>query len=285
MLNTASIQVQEAGDELGHYQRQLDSSPERLTAIDARLTRLNDMARKHHSKPELLGEVLISIREKINELEQSETRLGELAMEQNRLLDSYKVKAKKLSRLRNQAAKKISEEITAYMPPLGMEGGEFSIRAEPQTAPISAGGDEKLTFYVKTNPGQAAQPLSKVVSGGELSRISLALQTIMAKKEDIPTFIFDEIDVGIGGKTAEMVGKLLRDLGKITQVYCITHLAQVAAKGEQHYRVIKSVTADETYTSIQQLDQQARIQELARMVSASKITAETLAHAEALLAD
>lgn len=285
LLNTSTIHLQEAVDELNDYYQSLDTRPERLAMVEQRLMQLNDMARKHRVEPCELIKITQELQTKIQQLENSDDLIEELTQKQQALLNEYSRLAAQLTKLRKAAAKKIDEKITAYMQQLGMEGGEFQIEWEQQTQTISPTGNEKLQFYVKTNPGQALQPLTKVVSGGELSRISLALQTIIAQKDNIPTFIFDEIDVGIGGKTAEMVGKLLRELGKITQVYCITHLPQVAAQGNYHYRVSKSSTAQETCTAIHLLTQEERVHELARMISGSKITEQTLAHAESLLTD
>lgn len=285
LLNTSAIHLQEAADELNDYYQSLDTSPERLATVEQRLMQLNDMARKHRVEPSALGQTAQELQTKIQQLENSDDLIAELTQKQQALLNDYSKLAAQLTKQRKAAAKKINSQITAYMQQLGMQGGEFQIEWEKQTQTISPNGNEKLHFYVKTNPGQALQPLTKVVSGGELSRISLALQTIIAQKDNIPTFIFDEIDVGIGGKTAEMVGKLLRELGKITQVYCITHLPQVAAQGNHHYRVAKFSTAQETCTQIDLLTPEQRVHELARMISGSKISEQTLAHAAALLTD
>ncbi len=283
LLDTASIHLQEANNELYHYREQFNSSPERVNAVENRLTQLSDIARKHHTSPELLPKVTKTLQQRISELQQSDAQIAALEKEQAALVTQYQQQAQQLSVLRKKAAKDISQQITQYMQQLGMQGGEFTVVFEEQSDTLHATGQEKLAFHVKTNPGQMFQALAKVVSGGELSRISLALQTIIARKDNIPTFIFDEVDVGIGGKTAQMVGELLRNLGKTAQVYCITHLAQVAAQGQHHYQVIKSTTKDDTYTHINALNSQERVKELARMISGSRISQQTLAHAKELL--
>src|SRR3990167_474323 len=283
LLNTAAIHVQEAADELIHYRDALDLSPERLHYIEQRLTQIHDLARKHHVGPEELPDVIQSLQHRIEQLNSSEERMMALEKQSQQLLSFYQHTANKLSQSRRRTATEINKKITHYMQNLGMHGGEFEIKFDPHAELITAYGFEKISFLVKTNPGQPLLPLAKVVSGGELSRISLALQTIISEKENIPTFIFDEVDVGIGGQTAEIVGKLLQSLGKQAQVLCITHLPQVAAQGHHHFKVNKFSTKNSTTTTIEPLTREQRVHEIARMLSGSKITPQTLQHAEALL--
>ena len=170
------------------------------------------------------------------------------------------------------------------MQQLGMPGGKFNIELTPKDIQtLHLNGMEKINFMVSANPGQTLQPLSKVASGGELSRISLAIQVITTQQSNTPTLVFDEVDVGIGGATAETVGVLLRQLANNAQVLCITHLAQVAAKGQQHLQVKKIVQKGQTYSTLVLLNQEARIAEIARMAGGLKITKQTLAHAKEML--
>lgn len=283
MLNTACIHVQEACDELSRYRDQLDLSPEHLTTVENRISAIHDLARKHRMQPEELYTLESVLNQKINVLKNIDEKIESLKDSQSQLLKSYQAIAKKLSASRVKAAEKINQLITQHMQTLGMEGGQFRVVLEKIPDEINLYGNEKISFEVITNPGHDFQPLNKIVSGGELSRISLALQLITAEKEAVPTLIFDEVDVGIGGKTATMVGKLLRQLGEKVQVLCITHLPQVAALGHHHYQAIKQVGKHSTATTINLLEEKKRIAELARMLGGSDITDQTLAHAKEML--
>ena len=283
LLNTAAIHLQEAGNELHHYRDHLDLSPENLATIEERLTKIHDLARKHHTNPESLLEIQQSLAEKLQRLENVDVRLDALEQAIKQQTNHYEKSAVKLTASRKKAAKALEKSITQSIQSLGIDGGLFRIHFEKNEEPIHPQGKEKIQFEVSTNPGQPFHPLSKIVSGGELSRISLALQVLTATKEHTPTMIFDEVDTGIGGKTAETVGQLLRQLGETTQVLCITHLAQVAAQGHHHYKITKSIEHKTTSTRINKLNEKERINELARMLSGSKITKQTLAHASELL--
>ncbi len=284
LLNSAAIHLQEAGDELHSYRNTLNLSPEHLAQVESRLTVIHDLARKHHVNPDALTDVKNSLQQKISDLENIDDRIAAIESELNTLLKEYQQLAKKLSTKRQKAAKELNQQITDSMQQLGMKGGCFTIKLDPIDQGISAHGNEKVTFYTRTNPGQDLQPMQKVVSGGELSRISLALQVLSSEKENIPSFIFDEVDVGIGGKTAEIVGALLRTLGETAQVFCITHLPQVASQGHHHFKVEKSSSKNSTHTTINLLSTQQRVDELARMISGSQISKETLKHAKQMLA-
>lgn len=283
LLSSAAIHLQEAGDELNHYRNNLDLSPERLAHIEARLTLLHDAARKHRVNPEDLIDIEASLAQKIKTLENIETHMTELEINLEKILKDYKKIARKLTEKRKKASAAINKAITQFMQTLGMKGGYFEVKLEPISQAISMQGDEKVHFHISTNPGQPLQPMHKVVSGGELSRISLALQVLISTKENTSSFIFDEVDVGIGGETAEMVGKLLRELGEKAQVFCITHLAQVASQGHHHFKVEKTSTNTTTSTRILPLNKTERVKEIARMLSGSKITPETLQHAEQMV--
>lgn len=283
LLNSAAIHLQEAGEELSHYRDHLDLSPENLTTIEQRITTIHDLARKHHVNPADLSDVKKSLAQEIKTLENIETQLIELQRFRSQILDQYQTIANQLSQSRLKAAKILEKQITQQMQRLNIHGGQFKVQLQKTEEIITPYGNEKIIFMVCTNPGQGFLPLQKVVSGGELSRISLALQVITAQKEGKPTLIFDEVDTGIGGKTAEIVGQLLRELGEKVQVLCITHLPQVSAQGHHHFKIEKTIDKKSVSTTIYPLNKKERIDELARMLSGSKITEQMLAHAEKML--
>lgn len=283
LLNTAIIHCQEAGEALHHYRNHLDLSPENLSTIENRLSKIHDLARKHHVNPKNLSEIQQSLTQKLQDLENVDVRLEALMQAQKDDQKQYQKLAEQLTASRKKAIKTVEKSITESIQNLGIEGGQFRIVLEKREEPLHPCGNENISFEVSTNPGQPFQALAKIVSGGELSRISLALQVMTAQKDHTPTMIFDEVDTGIGGKTAETVGQLLRRLGNTTQVLCITHLAQVAAQGHHHYKISKFTHENRTSSEIKKLNQEERINELARMLSGSKITQQTLSHAEELL--
>ena len=284
MLNTALINLEEAGNELSTYRSQLDLSPETLQEIETRLTRIHDLARKHHVAPKELQAAQASLEEKLNRLKNSDVLQEALEKKQKKILSRYQTLANQLSTVRNKAAKSIDTAIKPLLKKLGMEQATFHTQLEKQDRVISPTGAENTTFYISTNKGQTPQPLMKVVSGGELSRISLALHVITAKTTQPPSMIFDEVDVGISGRTAAIVGELLRQLGESTQILCITHLAQVAAQGHHHYKVSKTASGQHTKTHIQRLSREERVTEIARILGGATITKNAVEHAEELLA-
>ncbi len=284
LINNATIQAEEAGSELQHFLSQIELSPERLQEVDQRLSCAYDLARKHRVEVAELPELTKQMSEEFERLTHYDETLARLEARLAELVKNYDAQAKKLSKQRAKTAKQLSQQITANMQTLGMPGGVFSIELEAKEAEqLHLNGRERVNFLVSANPGQKLQPLGKVASGGELSRISLAVQVITTQQSNTPTLVFDEIDVGIGGATADIVGTLLRKLAGQAQVFCITHLAQVAAKGHQHLQVQKSVQKGQTLSTLIQLDKKARVAELARMTGGSKITEQTLAHAEEML--
>jgi DNA repair protein RecN (Recombination protein N) len=285
LLSTAAIHLQEAGDELQEYRHGLDLSPDNLANIEQRLSSIHDLARKHHVNPQDLLDIQQSIADKLKKLENVDSQLEALEQAKVQYERQYQTIATKLTASRRKAAKSLEKIITKSIQSLSIDGGLFRVQLEKREASIHPEGQEKVIFEVSTNPGQPFQAMSKIVSGGELSRISLALQVVTTKKEHTPTMIFDEVDTGIGGKTAETVGQLLRQLGNSAQVLCITHLPQVAAQGHHHYKISKSSQKKSTHTTIEKLNETARINELARMLSGAKITQQTLAHASQLLAE
>jgi DNA repair protein RecN (Recombination protein N) len=283
LLNHAAIHLQEADGELRDYLENLSIEPEKLAEIEQRLNLIHQLARKHRSQPESLFEVQATLAEKIAGLENAETELTQLENQQSQLITQYTAIAAELSKHREKAAQILNQQVTNWMQQLGMQGGRFQISLEKQPELIHPLGQEKIRFLVSTNPGQDFQPLQKIASGGELSRLHLALQVITAQKDQTSTLIFDEVDVGIGGQTAAIVGKLLRQLGEKTQVLCITHLPQVAAYGRHHFKVTKHITKNSTRTDIQRLEGTDRVHELARMLGGESISPQTLSHAETML--
>ncbi len=284
LLDSAVIQAREAASELRHYLDGLELDPERLAWLEQRLAAITDLARKHHCAPEELPTLLPRLQAELAELEQAEVRAGNLQAEVDAALAAYRKLAEKLGKGRRRAAKKLGEAVTESMQTLGMEGGRFEVAVEPleSDTPVAT-GLERIEFRVSANPGQPVRPLAKVASGGELSRISLAIQVITAQDSRIPTLIFDEVDVGIGGRVAEIVGQLLRTLGEQRQVICVTHLPQVAALGHHHLQVSKTAEQDRTHSRIQILDTEERVDELARMLGGIEITEQTLSHAREMI--
>lgn len=285
LLNEATIQIDEAGRRLNHYTESLELDPARLQAVDRRLTTVHDLARKHKVKPEELHAVHARLRTELTNIENLDTSLVQLQENLERARLAYLKVAEDISRRREVSAKKLARTVSDEMQELGMPGGKFSMSLTPlPEGETSAQGLERVEFLVSANPGQPVRPLAKVASGGELSRISLALQVTLAGTGRIPTLIFDEVDVGIGGRVAEVVGRKLRALGQTRQVLCITHLAQVAAQGEQHVQVRKRTEGKTTLAEVALLDDRERTMEIARMIGGVEISKQTLAHAKDMLA-
>lgn len=283
-IKIAIIQISETESELQHYLESIDLDPERLEWAEQRISLLFNLARKHKISPNELYDFQQKLAAELNDLENSDGRLFALTEKLKLLEKNYQDFAKKLSQSRAKAAKKLAEEISHTIRELALPHAEFHIHFEPQTlADFSPFGLEKIIFQIKTNAGQPMQALAKIASGGELSRISLAIHIATAEQHTIPSLIFDEVDVGISGGTAEIVGKLLRRLGKTHQVLCITHLPQVAAQGHHHVRVEKINRNNVTETHIQALSSKEKINEIARMLGGVEITKKTLAHAEEMV--
>lgn len=283
MLQTAIIHLEEASDELQQFRNSLDLSPEHLAEVEKRLTHIHDLARKHHVNPEDLKAIEKSLAQKIDALTHLDNEIANLQQEKKHLLSQYQIIADQVSKNRKCAAEKLQKIISAQMQQLGMQNGQFIISLETHHTDIHPAGNENVQFQVITNPGQSPQTLTKIASGGELSRIGLALQVTTANQNDTQTLIFDEVDVGIGGKTAAIIGQLLQTLGNKIQLLCITHLPQVAAFANHHYQVQKFSQNQHTFTQIKKLTKQQRIDELARMLGGTKITQQTRAHAEELM--
>ena len=284
MLEEAAIQISEASDELRHYCDRLDLDPNRLHELEQRLSRQISLGRKHHIAPEELPVFHQQLLSEQQLLDQQESDQDELSHAVSIHYDAALNCARQLHERRVHFAEELTGLITESMHMLSMPHGRFTIDVQFNPDHLTAEGADRIDFRVSTNPGQPVQPLAKVASGGELSRIALAIQVITARKMDTPALIFDEVDVGISGPTAAVVGKMLRQLGESTQVMCVTHLPQVAGCGHQHFFVSKETDGAMTETHMQPLDKRARLQELARLLGGSEVTRNTLANAKELLA-
>ncbi|WP_281630394.1 DNA repair protein RecN [Vibrio sp. St2] len=283
MLSEAIIQIEEANSELRGYLDNIDVDPARMAFVEERFSKVMSMARKHHVLPDELYQHHQDLLSQIEALDCSDEKLEELEQAVEAKYQAFLTSAEKLHKSRCRYAKELNKLITASMHELSMEKAQFCIEVDKQCTHPSPLGMDNVCFVVSTNPGQPMQPIAKVASGGELSRISLAIQVITAQKVDTPSLIFDEVDVGISGPTAAVVGKMLRKLGESTQVLCVTHLPQVAGCGHQQLFVAKQTKAGKTETQMHSLDNEQRVSELARLLGGSEITESTLANAKELL--
>ncbi|KFI13569.1 DNA repair protein RecN [Vibrio coralliilyticus] len=283
MLSEAIIQIEEANSELRGYLDNIDVDPARMAFVEERFSKVMSMARKHHVLPDELYQHHQDLLSQIEALDCSDEKLEELEQAVEAKYQAFLTSAEKLHKSRCRYAKELNKLITASMHELSMEKAQFCIKVDKQCTHPSPLGMDNVCFVVSTNPGQPMQPIAKVASGGELSRISLAIQVITAQKVDTPSLIFDEVDVGISGPTAAVVGKMLRKLGESTQVLCVTHLPQVAGCGHQQLFVAKQTKAGKTETQMHSLDNEQRVSELARLLGGSEITESTLANAKELL--
>ncbi|WP_250478666.1 MULTISPECIES: DNA repair protein RecN [unclassified Caballeronia] len=282
-LEPAEIQVQEASYSLSHYAQRLELDPDRLAQVERRMEQLHSTARKFRLQPETLPEEHDARRRQLAELDAA-ADLDALNAAAEKAKSEYLTQAKVLSKARAKAAKNLSKAVTEGMQELSMAGGSFEVTLVP-LAEGGANGLEQIEFRVAGHAGVALRPLAKVASGGELARISLALAVIASTASPTPTLIFDEVDTGIGGGVAEVVGRLLHQLGRDRQVLCVTHLPQVAARGDQHFQVAKSSDdAGGTVSTVKQLDRAKRVEEVARMLGGLEITATTRKHAKEMLA-
>ncbi|HET9032778.1 MAG TPA: DNA repair protein RecN [Dokdonella sp.] len=284
LLDAARIHVDESVDTLSRYQSSLDLDPERYAEVDAQLGTLHELSRKHRVNMAELTSHGETLRQELESLRDAGTELVRLERERRELKSQYQSAAKELSKARLAAARKLGDSVTELLSELGMSGGRFQIELEPTAnEEPEIQGAERCEFMVSANPGQPVRALRKVASGGELSRISLAIEVAALGHDDVGTMVFDEVDSGIGGAVAEVVGQKLRRLGSQRQVLCVTHLAQVAAQGHAHLQVSKSAEDDNTETGIEQLNEKSRRDEIARMLGGIEITKETLAHAKQML--
>lgn len=284
MIASASIQIDEASREIRHYLDGVEINPERQQEVEERLSSIYDIARKHRVNAEELPALHQSLRDELNSLTNSDERIESLQTEVVSARDEYLTEAAELSSARQAAAEELSLAVDERLHTLGMPDAHFAICLTPyDSSRYSAGGLEEVEFLISTNRGQPARALAKVASGGELSRISLAIQVVTAQTWSTPTLIFDEVDVGIGGGIAEVVGRLLRHLGERSQVLCVTHQPQVASQGHNHLFVSKRAEGDSTQTQITPLAADERIHEIARMLGGIDITKTSLKHAREML--
>lgn len=279
MLTEARIQITEAGANLRHFIDHYEADPARLAEVEERLSAIYQLARKHRVAPAELPRLHQQLGEELRAMDEGEGSLEQLEKELEKRREAFETLASQLSQQRQKAAAELDRKIGEELARLGMPSVQFVTRLARHTEEPSPHGYEDIEFLVSANPGQPARPLVKVASGGELSRISLAIQVVVAQTSTTPTLVFDEVDVGIGGGTAEVVGRLLRTLGSHGQVICVTHLPQVAAQSHHHLFVSKFTEKETTYSKIERLDDQGRISEVARMLGGVDVTEQTLAHA------
>lgn len=284
MLNAALIQIQESSSELRQYSDRLEQDPQKLADLEQRLSKAMQLARKHQIRPQQIPALHQQIKDELALLSGNEQRITTLEQLLVDIREQYFSDADLLSLSRRKYAAKLNKLIIRSMHRLSMEHGIFAITINPKSADsLSPLGQDAIEFQVTTNPGQPLEPLHKVVSGGELSRISLAISVITANKVSTPTLIFDEVDVGISGSTAATVGTMLRELGQTTQIICVTHLPQVAACGHQQLQVAKQTDGKTTNTTMSALTSETRVVELARLLGGNSISETALANAKDLL--
>jgi len=282
MLNSALIQIEEASLELSHFIDRTEVNPQRLEQVEERLSLLYQLARKHQVDANKLPELHQQLAHELAELSLSDSALEQLTTECQLAEKSYQQQAQQLSQQRQSTAKRLSTQVNNQLAQLGMPSSHFEVCMT--ACPAKVYGLEDIEFLISTNPGQPAKPLVKIASGGELSRISLAIQVVTAQTSATPVLAFDEVDVGIGGAIAEVVGRLLSELGNHSQVLCVTHQPQVASRGQHHLYVSKQQQNGHSSTRIQRLDSKQRVQEVARMLGGIDITQRSIDHAEEMLA-
>jgi DNA repair protein RecN (Recombination protein N) len=280
-LESARIELQEATHALRRYGERLELDPQRLREVEGRLDAIHTAARKHRVQPEALPAKLEAAKARLQQLGQGGD-VEALRQAEEEAHAACVAEAKKLSSARKKSARKLSDRVTEAMQELAMQGGAFEIAfaAAPE---VTARGLENVEFLVAAHKGTAPQPLAKVASGGELSRLSLAVQTVASQVAQVPTLIFDEVDAGIGGRVAEIVGKMLKQLGGKHQVMCITHLPQVAASADQQWQVTKGTANGKVLSKVTVLSKEQRVEEIARMLGGVKITETTRKHAAEML--
>lgn len=282
LINGALIQCEEVIDEMQKFADRIQLDPERLHDVEARMSAIHHLARKYHIDSSQLPEHEQQLQQELKNLCDAEERLVQLQLQYQQLLKEYETTALKLRESRHTYAKKLAKEITEGIQKLGMPKGWIEIEISPLDK-MQAHGLDKIEYKVCTNPGMEPDSLGKIASGGELSRIGLAIQMITAQRGSTPTLLFDEVDVGIGGATAALVGQMLRKLGERLQVFCVTHQPQVAASAHHHFMVEKQSDNNQTVTSITLLHSSDKIDEIARMLGGLTITDQTRSHAKELL--
>ena len=282
LLSEAEINVSEAIGNLSRYGESIEYDNQKSREIEERINSIISLSRKHRADPDELVDIKIQIDKELDALKHSQTSIEEIQKNMNDLRKEYDGLSIKLTRMRVESAKKLSRLVEDSMNELGMTGGIFKVEIIPSKN-ISQHGNDDITFQISANPGQKPQPISNVASGGELSRMSLAIQVITSNGTNIPTMIFDEVDSGIGGAIAEVVGKKLKDLSQNKQVLCVTHLAQVASKGSSHIRINKLTDNKKTKIFASKLNSDERVEEIARMIGGIELTEKTREYAKEML--
>ena len=283
-LQGLQIQTKEIANTIRDYSEKTTANPEELQKIEERISAIEEIARKHKVKPTELASVHASIKAELDSLEFQYDEPESIKASINETEQEYRKLAKHVSQKRKNAANDLNNKISTTMQSLGMKGGRLHINVEAKkTTELSPYGLDDIEFLASTNPGHSLRPLNKVASGGELSRLSLAIQIATANKLGISTLVFDEVDSGVGGATAEVVGRHMRQLGKSAQVFCVTHLPQVAAQAHHHYKVRKLEVKNSIIAEITYLRETGRIKELARMLGGLEMTRNTHEHAKEML--
>ncbi len=282
MINNALILCSESENELTGRLDLESFDQEELRQLDSRMQALNSLARKHRIDPENLQQKQQELEQELKSQDVSEEEIAELEEKIALMRIEWQKMADEISRQRQEAIQELNLKITESMQGLAMEGGQFAIQLQPNM-PYHPYGNEAVEFMVSANPGQPLQPLGKVASGGELARISLAISVILSMRSSLPTLIFDEVDTGVGGAVAEMIGRYLQALSIGRQVFCVTHLPQVASFGHHHFVVAKTKGESSTTTAIRALDEKGRVQEIARMLGGVKLTEATFEHAKEMI--
>ena len=284
LLRGGLIQIEEAINEISHHIDRFEADPQRLQIVEEQLSAVFQLSRKHRVNPDQLETTLQTLEAELKNLIGGSENINALEEKLADLASSYEKSAKQLSSKRKAASKAMSKDINRQLQKLSMEGAELLVQLSPvNNSEYRSSGLEETEFLLATNPGQPHKMLAKIASGGELSRVSLAIQVVAASHSKIPTLVFDEVDVGIGGSTADVVGQLIKQLGERGQVISVTHQPQVAAHAHHHYRASKVIEDNSTESLMAPLNQQQRVEELARMLGGAKVTKQTLSHASELL--
>ncbi|MDB3993555.1 DNA repair protein RecN [Gammaproteobacteria bacterium] len=281
LLESAQIQIEESVSDLRSFREGFEADPERLNQINGRLSELHSVSRKHKINPNGLSMLIKDLELQLNRFEKPDEELTRLEASDKLLRKEYKVIAKRVSEKRTEGGNKLAKEINSQLLSLGMPHAKLEIHLTSKNdEEPNEGGQESVEFVVSTNPGQSAESLNKIASGGELSRISLAIQVSTAQTSQIPSLVFDEVDVGIGGGIAKLVGDLMRSLGEKTQILCVTHQAQVASQSHNHLFVSKVNRGNSASTQIEELSGESAVKEIARMLGGDNFSDESLAHAK-----
>ena len=284
LLQGGLIQIEEAINEISHHIDRFEADPQRLQIVEEQLSAIFQLSRKHRVNPDQLETTLQTLEAELKNLIGGSENINALEKKLADLASSYEKSAKQLSSKRKAASKAMSKDINRQLQKLSMEGAELLVQLSPvNNCEYRSRGLEEIEFLLATNPGQPHKMLAKIASGGELSRVSLAIQVVAASHSTMPTLVFDEVDVGIGGSTADIVGQLIKQLGERGQVISVTHQPQVAAHAHHHYRASKVIEDNSAESLMAPLNQQQRVEELARMLGGAKVTKQTLSHASELL--